>query len=531
MNKVKMSVLILLALAQFILTLDSTIMNVSISTLVVDLHTNVTNLQGAIALYSLVMAALMIAGAKIGDIIGRKKALLIGLATYGTGALITGLSWNVGSLIFGWSFLEGVGAALTMPALYSIVVANFSEGQERVKAYGIIAAMAAAGAALGPIIGGFLTAFVSWRIAFIGEVFVVIYILLNHKKIKDALVTLASNKFDYFGFFLSGLGLVTLVFGILLSNAYGFIDATKPFVVAGKTLIEKGGVSPTIWFVLIGMIILLGFLYYETYRTKKKLATLINPQMFRNKTVSFGVISTMTYQFILAGSMFAVSIVAQIIFEYDAFKSGLILLPLSLAVLVTAVMIDKIANKFPPKRLIQYGMGLILLGTATTGILLHMYPDSIVFITGFILIGAGVGTAASMLNNLIISSVESKATSEVSGINNTFTSLGSSLGTAIAGSLIISIFIASSVSQINKNTVFTDSDKTKLTSIVETKAQTLSSSELKQYLTNVPDNTKNEILNINTVAEDNATSASIVSLAILGVIGLISSSLLPIKKQ
>ena len=164
MDKKKLSVLILLASAQFVLTLDSTVMNVSISTLVVDLHTTVTKLQGAIAVYSLVMAALMIAGAKVGDIIGRKKALLIGLATYGVGALITGISWNIQTLIFGWSFLEGIGAALTMPALYSIVTANFSEGQERIKAYGIIAAMAASGAALGPIIGGFLTAFISWFI-------------------------------------------------------------------------------------------------------------------------------------------------------------------------------------------------------------------------------------------------------------------------------------------------------------------------------------------------------------------------------
>jgi len=530
MNKQKMSVLILLALAQFILTLDSTIMNVSLSTLVVDLHTSVTNLQGAIALYSLVMAALMIAGAKIGDIIGRKKALLIGLALYGLGALVTGISWNINILFFGWSFLEGVGAALTMPALYSIVVANFCEGKERVKAYGIIAAMAAAGAALGPIIGGFLTAFVSWRIAFFAEVLIVIYILLNYKKIKDATIVLINNKFDYVGFLFSALGLVTIVFGILLSNIYGIIKASKAFVIAGKVLIEKGGVSPTIWFILIGIVILLIFIIWEAYRTKNNKATLINPKIFKNKVVLFGITTTLAYQFILAGTMFAISIVAQIIFEFNAFNSGLMLLPLSLAVLLAATLIDKIAQKAPPKRLIQIGMVLILIGTGLVGVLLHKYPDSLIFIVGLFIIGIGIGIAASMLNNLIISSVSSEQTSEASGINNTFSSLGSSLGTAIAGSLIISIFMTSSVNLIEKNSVFTSDQKSHLIESVDTKAQTMSNSDLSQYLVSAPINIKNEIIKINTEAENNATSATIIALAIIGIIGLMSSSLLPKRK-
>jgi MFS family permease len=504
-------------------------MNVSISTLVKDLHTTVTAIQGAIAFYSLVMAALMIAGAKVGDLIGRKKAFIIGLIIYGVGSLITSLSWNVYVLAFGWSFLEGVGAALIMPALFSIVTANFKEGPERVKAYGIIAAMAASGAALGPIIGGFLTAFVSWRIGFFAEVLVVIYILLNHKKIKDAAIKLVNKKFDYVGLFFSGLGMVTIVLGILLANSYGIIKARKAFSIAGKTLIEAGQVAPTIWFVIIGLVILAIFIFWEIYRTRSQKATLLNPAIFKNKTVTYGIITTMSYQFILAGSIFAISIVAQIILEYDAFKAGLVLLPLSLSVLVVAFFVGRISNKFSAKHIVQFGMFLVLLGTAAVGALLFRHPESIVFIFGLFFVGAGVGMTASMNNNLILSSVASKETSEASGLNSTFLNLGSSLGTAIAGSLILSVFIASSITLVNNSSVFNTSQKSQLTQIIQTKGQTLSDAQLNQYLTAVPTVQKNEILSINTQAENNATSAAIIALAAIGTVGLISASLLPKK--
>ncbi|MDD5693108.1 MAG: MFS transporter [Patescibacteria group bacterium] len=529
MDRKKLSVLILLASAQFILTLDSTFMNVSISTLVKDLHTSVTAIQGAIAFYSLVMASLMIAGAKIGDIIGRKKAFLIGLIIYGIGSFITSLSWNIYTLAFGWSFLEGVGAALVMPALFSMVVANFSEGKERVKAYGIIAAMAAAGAALGPIIGGFLTAFVSWRVGFLAEVFVAAFILINHKKIKDAIITMVNKKFDYVGLLLSGLGMFTIVFGILLANTYGIIQARKAYEFAGKTLIEPGQVSPTVWYILIGIGILFLFIIWEMFRVRKAKATLLNPVIFKNTIVTFGIVTTLSIQFVMAGTIFAISIVSQIILEYDAFKAGLVLLPLSIAVLIIAFLVGRIAANHQPKHIVQFGMLLILLGAAMIGILLYRHPSSLVFLPGLAFIGAGVGMAASMLNNLIVSSVTAEKTSEASGLNSTFLNLGASLGTAIAGSLIISIFIGSSVNLINNNAVFSDSQKTQLTQAVETKGQTLSNTELDQYLTNVPINIKNEILTINTQAENNATSAAIFSLAVLGTIGLISSSLLPKK--
>ncbi len=530
MDRKKLSVLILLASAQFILTLDSTFMNVSISTLVRDLHTSVTAIQGAIAFYSLVMASLMIAGAKIGDIIGRKKAFIIGLIIYGIGSLITSLSWNVTVLVFGWSFLEGIGAALIMPALFSIVVANFGEGKERVKAYGVLAAMAASGAALGPIIGGFLTAFVSWRIGFLAEVFVVLAILLNHKKIKDAVINLVNKKFDYVGLLLSALGMFTIVSGILMANTYGIITARKTFSIAGKTLISPNQISPTIWFALLGIGILAIFIGWEVYRTRKNKAVLLNPKILKNKSVTYGIITTLAIQFVMAGTIFSISIVSQIILEYDAFQAGLVLLPLSLAVLVIAFLVGRIAAKHQPKGIVQFGIFLILLGAALIGILLYRHPSSLAFLPGLVLIGAGVGMGASMLSNLIISSVPTEGTSEASGLNSTFLNLGASLGTAIAGSLILGVFIGSSVNLINESSVFTSAQKTELTQKIEANGQTLSNTQLDQYLTSAPSAIKDELLSINTTAENNATSASILSLALLGCVGLASASLLPKAK-
>ena len=532
MDKKKLTVLILLALAQFILVLDTTFMNVAISTLVKDLHTTVTSVQGAIAFYSLVMAAFMIGGAKIGDIIGRKKAFIIGLIIYGAGALITTFSQNVQMLMFGWSFLEGIGAALIIPAMVTMVVSNFAAGTERIKAYGILAAISAIGAALGPIIGGFLTTYISWRLGFFSELFIVLYILINHKKINDAVINLVNKKFDYFGFLLSVVGLATIVVGILMANTYGLIHARTAFVLKGTTLIQPGGLAPTIWLILIGLVFLILFIDWEIWQTKKNKATLVDPKIFKVREVTFGVLTNLFNQFILAGVIFAISMVAQIVLEYNAFSSGLLILPLSISVLIVALLGGKLAKRFYPKSLIQVGLFLVVLGTVVLGILIYKNQNTDHFISGLVIIGAGIGLVASQLSNTIQSSVPIEKSNEASGINSTFQYLGSSMGTAICGVLIISIFAGASIDLVNKSSVFNTSQKKQISGYFETKAQTVSNAQLDQYLSssNVPENGKNELLAINNQAENKGIVATLIALAILGSLGLITSSFLPKKK-
>lgn len=530
MGKGKLLVLILLSLAQFILTLDSTFMNVSISTLVKDLDTTVTAIQGAIAFYSLVMATFMIAGAKVGDIIGRKRAFIIGLIIYAVGSFITSISWNVQVLIFGWSFLEGIGAALVMPALLAMVVGNFDAGVERVKAYGILAAIAASGAALGPIIGGFLTTYVSWRIGFFGEVLVALFIIIMRKRIKDAAVKLADKSFDIMGLILSGGGFAVLVFGILLSNSYGIFVARKPFYIGNTMLINEGSVSPTIWFVLIGIGVIFLFLLWEYLRIKKAKTVLVHPKILRIGSVSWGILTTMSTYFVMAGVIFTVSIISQIILQYSAFEAGLVLLPFSLSVLIVALFGGRLANKFYPKHLIQVGIGTVLAGAFLLGALTANHPNSNDFIISLFMIGAGVGLVVSQLNNLILSSVPPEESSEASGLSSTFLNLGNSLGTAISGSLIIAVFITASIGLVETSSAFTQNQKDQLTSKIEVTGQTLSNAELSKYLTGVPEEQANEILSINNQAEIKATAAASVSLGVLGAFGLLTASFLPKKR-
>lgn len=524
-------VLILLSLAQFILVLDTTMMNVSISTLVKDLNTTVTAVQAAIAFYTLIMGSFIIAGAKIGDIIGRKKAFIIGLIIYGTGSFITSISPNIYVLILGWSIIEGLGAALVLPSMLSMVASNFEKGPERAKAYGILAAMAAIGAALGPLIGGFLTTYISWRVGFFGEVLVVIYILLNRNKIQDATIKLASKKFDYLGLILSVSGLAMIVGGILSANTYGLITARKPFVVAGYTIIPEGGIAPLYLLIGIGVALLALFIIWENSRIKKSKTTLLNPAILKIKSIVAGITTMVPYMLVMGGVLFSVSIISQVILEYSAFDSGLVLLPLSLSVLVLALLSGKFTKWISPKKIVQIGIILMVGGTLMLGVINYRHPNSTDFIPALIVIGCGVGMVASQLQNMIISSVDEEKASEASGLSSTFNNIGMSLGTALSGALIISFFIYFSTNMVNASTDFTQSQKQQINSAIETKAQTLSNSQLSALLVGVPPETANEILTINNDAENKAVSIDIAILALFGSLGLISSAFLPKGKS
>ena len=214
-------VLLTLAAGQFLMTLDSSVMNVSIATVAEDVGTTVTGIQGAITAYTLVMAALMITGAKIGALIGRKRAFAIGCVIYGCGSFTTAIAPTLPVLLFGWSFLEGVGAALILPAIVALVAGNFP-AERRPGAYGLVAAAGAVAVAIGPLIGGFCTTYFSWRWVFAGEVVIVAAILLLTRRIADAPVE-ERPQLDVVGAVLSALGLGAVVFGVLRSGEWGWI--------------------------------------------------------------------------------------------------------------------------------------------------------------------------------------------------------------------------------------------------------------------------------------------------------------------
>lgn len=523
--------LIVVSLAQFIITIDSTFMNVSLSTLVVDLHTTVEAIQSTIALYTLVMASLMIAGAKIGDIFGRRKIFFIGLIIYGVGCLIATFSQNIYAFAFGWSILEGIGAALMLPAMVALIAANFPAGQQRTRAYAIFAAVASVAVAIGPIIGGLFTTYLSWRMAFFSEIFVVLFIFYKHGVVKDAIYQGAIPKFDFKGFFLTVAGLVALVGGIILASFYGIIYARKDVIIDGKTLIQTGQISPTVWLVLIGLLILVLFYFYENNRIKKKLSTLVDVRLFLNKVVDSGSFTMAIQYLLIAGTIYALSLYLQMALGYSAIDTGISLLPLSIAVIISAVLGSQVlAKRMQPRFAITLGFLSVLFGTISMGLTARDATSGWDFAIGILFIGFGAGLVGSQNQNLVISSVPNKYSSEVSGILNTNKNVGTSLGTAIAGAMIITSFIFNFTSQVNNSADFTIEQKTQINQVVTQRAEIVSNEIFENIISSTPQPQQSELISINASARQTALTRIYIALGILGLLGLLAGLRIPKTK-
>jgi len=530
MNRAEKTVLILLCMAQLILTLDSTVMNVSISTLVVDLNTTVSAVQSAIAFYTLVMAAFMIAGAKIGDVIGRKKAFIIGLIIYGTGSLITSLAPNINVLKFGWSLLEGLGAALIVPAMISLIASNFGAGPRRVRAYGMLAAMAAIGAAIGPIVGGLLTTYASWRLVFAGEVLIVLYILFNHTKIKDAPATSNPPRLDWLGVGLTAAGMFTIVQGILLASTYGFFRARQAFEINGNAVIEPGQVSPTVYFVIGGVVILALFVLWELWRIKRNKDVLVHLRLFANSVVQSGLGTILTLYFLLGGTMYTLALFTQIQLGYNALLSGLTMLPLSIMILLLASRGPAMAEKFAPRYIVRAGFLAIFVGVILVGLTSSSATSGWKLVPGIAFVGMGVGIIMSQLQNLVQSSVELKDSSETSGLMATFQNLGMSLGTAIGGVLLIISLLNVSSQLIAQNTTLSDSQKAQLNTAYEQNAQIASNAQVEAATASLPPDVSAQVVDINAQARSAALSRVFILLGVMSLLGLVATIKLPQNK-
>ncbi len=346
-------VLLTLAVAQFLMTLDSSVMNVSIATVAQDVGTSVTGIQTAITFYTLVMASLMITGGKLGQILGRKRAFSFGCVIYGCGSLITALAGNLTVLMLGWSVLEGVGAALIMPAIVALVASNFGRGQ-RPRAYGLVASAGAIAVAAGPLIGGLFTTYLSWRWVFAGEVLVVLIILGLTRRMGDTPAQ-PGTRLDLTGTVLSALGLGLIVYGVLRSGTWGFI---QPKADAPRWL----GLSPVIWLIIAGGVVLRLFLWWETRRIARGGAALVNPAMLRNPTLRAGLTSFFFQYLLQSGLFFAVPLFLSVALGLSAVATGVRLLPLSAALLLAAVGVPRLFPNASPRRVVQAGFLALFTG-------------------------------------------------------------------------------------------------------------------------------------------------------------------------
>lgn len=422
-------VLMTLASGQFLMALDSSVMNVSIATVAEDIGTTVTGIQTAITLYMLVMASLMITGGKIGQILGRKRAFAIGCVIYGAGSFTTALAPNLTVLLIGWSLLEGMGAALIMPATVALVASNFGRS-ERPRAYGTVAAFGAIAVAVGPLIGGLMTTYASWRWVFAGEVVVVLVILALTKRLSDAPPE-AGVRLDLVGTGLSALGLGLIVFGILRAGVWGFVNP-KP----GAP--EWLGFSPVVWLVLAGGVVLRLFILWEGHRLSTHASVLIDPAMLANKLLRGGLTSFFFQYLLQAGLFFAVPLFLSVALGLSAIQTGLRLLPLSLALLVTAVGVPKFLPTASPRTVVRFGFSALFLGITLLAAALELGVGPEVVTLPMVLSGVGIGALASQLGSVTVSSVPDEETAEVGGLQNTVTFLGAAIGTALAGAVLVS---------------------------------------------------------------------------------------------
>ncbi len=430
----KWGVLGVLATAQFLMVLDQAVMNVAISQLVEDFDTTVTTIQGVIALYALVMAALMVTGGKLGDIWGRRRAFVIGLCIYATGSALTAASWSVPSLTLGWSILEGIGAALVLPALVALVASNY-RGSDRAIAYGVLGGVAGAGIAVGPILGGWVTTDLTWRLVFVGEVLVAFGILLGSRLIREPARERSAPSLDWVGSVLSALGLALIVVGVLQASNWGWLFPLN-------SPVEPFGFSLTPFVIAAGALILAGFRAWEHHREQRDLEPLVHFRLFRIVPLRGGLSMLLAQNLILMGIFFTIPLFLQVVQGLDALETGLRMLPASVGLFVAALAGSALASRFAPRPLVRTGLGIVFVATLMLLGTIEPELDNTSFLIAMGVLGIGMGLVISQLGNVVQSSVGDDDRSEAGGLQNTAQQLGSSLGTALLGAIVITGLIA-----------------------------------------------------------------------------------------
>jgi MFS family permease len=516
-------VLLTLASAQFLMTLDSSVMNVSIATVAKDVGTTVTGIQAAITFYTLVMASLMITGGKLGQILGRKRAFAIGCIIYGCGSLITALAGNLTVLIVGWSVLEGAGAALIMPAIVALVASNFARDQ-RPRAYGLVASAGAIAVAAGPLIGGLFTTYLSWRWVFAGEVLLVLTILVLTRRIADTPPEQGA-RLDLVGTAASALGLGLVVYGILRSGTWGFV---QPKAGAPTWL----GLSPVIWLILCGVVVLWVFLWWQNHRLAHGDAALLDPAMLRNPTLRGGLTSFFLQYFLQSGLFFAVPLFLSVALGLSAIATGVRLLPLSITLLLAAAGIPRVFPNASPRRVVHAGFLLLFAGIVIMVAALDSGAGPEIVTWPMLLAGLGIGALASQLGAVTVSSVPDEQSGEVGGLQNTVTNLGASIGTALAGAVLISALTASFLSGVQNNPAVPKDLAAKAQVELAGGIPFISDQDLKTALdkAGVPPKTADAVVAENANARIDGLRASLSLLALVALIAPLASRRIPVQQ-
>ena len=486
---------ILLAMAMFVLVVDTSLMNVSISAVVRDLHTTVSGVQSAIALEALVSAAFILIGGKTGDLIGRKLAYILGLLGYAVGAVAMTLAQNLIAIIIFWAVIGGIGASLLLPSMQSLIHGNF-EGAHQKRVYALVGASAAIAAAVGPLIGGVVTTFLSWRVGFLGEAVIIAIVLAGIGLVKDVPYT-GSRSIDLVGALFSVIGMGGIVTGILVW--------------------QEGG-EYVLLLIAVGVAGLLALVFWLRARKRRERPTLIDPDLFRSKLFRTGVSGQLLQQVALGGTMIALPIYLQMVLEYNALQAGLSIAPLSLSMFVVALLAGR-AMKRRPADLILWGFLLAVLGIAIILPLVPIATSGWYLTIPLIIAGSGLGLLVSQLNNYTLSPISDERVSEAAGVNSAAGSFGLSFGLAFAGAIMLATLAFTFTSMAQASTVLPADDKQQVATVLEEDAQVLSNTQLQQQLAGETPAVQEEVVRINTEARPIALQVALLVPLIAGLLG------------
>ncbi len=513
-------VLLTLAAAQFLMTLDSSVMNVSIATVAKDVGTTVTGIQFAITLYTLVMAAFMITGGTIGQILGRKRAFMIGCIVYGSGSFITALAKSLPILIVGWSVLEGLGAALIMPAVVALVATNFGPS-DRPRAYGLVASAGAVAVAVGPLIGGLLTTYLSWRWVFVGEVLLVLGILLLTRRMADS-PAVPGVRLDPVGTVLSAAGLAMIVYGVIRSGTWGFVQP-KPDAP------EWLGASPVIWLLLGGGAVLTLFVLWESRRLRHHQSALVDPRMLRVPRLQAG-LTSFFFQFLLqAGLFFVIPLFLSVALGLSAVATGVRLLPLSVTLLASAVGVPRVFPRASPRRIVRVGFASLFLGVVALLAALDAGAGAGIVTGPLLLAGLGIGTLASQLGSVTVSAVPDSQSGDVGGVQNTVTNLGASIGTALSGAILIAVLTTTFLGSVAANPAIPKAMSSQAQVDLSAGIPFVSDADLNATLeeAGVPPATAQAVVDVNVQSRINGLRAALAVLALITLVALALTRRLP----
>jgi MFS family permease len=513
-------VLLTLASGQFLMTLDSSVMNVAIATVAEDVGTTVTGIQAAITLYTLVMAMFMVAGGKIGSMIGRRRAFAIGCVIYGLGSLTTALAPNLTVLVIGWSVLEGIGAALILPAIVALVAGNFP-AEARPRAYGLVMGAGAIAVAVGPLIGGIATTYFSWRWVFVGEVVIVVAILALARRVQETPPE-APPRFDVAGAVLAAVGLGAAVLGVLRSAEWGWVTP-KP---GAPSLL---GVSPTVWLVLAGGLAIWAFFERESRLEEAGGNLLVKPSLFGNRQMTGGLLMFFVLYLVQAGLFFTLPLFLSVALGLTALETDLRILPLSVTLLAAAVGIPRFVPNASPRRVVRLGLLAMFAGIVVLLAAVDPAADARIVTLPLLLAGLGIGALASQLGAVTVSAVPDELSPEVGGLQDTATNLGAAIGTALAGSLLITALTTSFLQGVQQNPAVPDQVKSQANVQLAGGVPFLSDTGLREALAwaGTDPAVTQAALEVNRQARVDGLRSALTVLALIALVGLFVARRVP----